>query len=344
MTTGTDDPQSIALDPAGKFAYVANAGCNSSVLLRLDVRDQPYHRGPSVRRTTGVLIRRWCRLRNCRSPGKFAYVTNWGDWESSDGSVLTYTINPTTGALTFTGAIDGNNPAFCRFNSVVVDPSGRFAYAANGGGGSSSVSMYTINATTGALTSIGTITTGGDPVSVAVDPSGKFAYVDRFQSRIDVSMYTINATTGALTSIGTITTGRSPVSVAVDPIWQVCLCNQFKLERRVDVHHQRHDRGFDVYRDDCRGNRPCLRGRGSIWQLRLCGQFQLERRLDVHHQRHHRSPYAHRNDCCRASPSSIAVHASGKFAYVTNSASNDVSMYSIDTATGVLTLIGTIGT
>jgi YVTN family beta-propeller protein len=44
------------------------------------------------------------------------------------------------------------------------------------------------------------------------------------------------------------------------------------------------------------------------------------------------------------SPTSIAIHPSGKFAYVTNSGSNSVSMYSIDSATGTLTLIGTIGT
>jgi YVTN family beta-propeller protein len=44
------------------------------------------------------------------------------------------------------------------------------------------------------------------------------------------------------------------------------------------------------------------------------------------------------------SPTSIAIDPSGKFAYVTNSNSNDVSMYSIDAATGALTQIGTIGT
>ena len=76
--------------------------------------------------------------------------------------------------------------------------------------------MYTINATTGALTSIGTIAARGTPVSVAVDPPGKFAYVTNSGSN-DVSMYTINATTGALTSIGTIAAGTDPVSVAVDP-------------------------------------------------------------------------------------------------------------------------------
>ena len=69
--------------------------------------------------------------------GKFAYVTSSGDvWDIDFGSVATYTINPTTGALTSTtGGINGTGvngtPEF--FNSVAVDPSGKFAYAADGG-------------------------------------------------------------------------------------------------------------------------------------------------------------------------------------------------------------------
>ena len=90
-----------------------------------------------------------------------------------------YTIDATTGALTSTGTINGNCPGLCFPSSVVVDPSGKFAYVANGNnpGSAGSVLMYTINATTGALTSIGTIATGTGPASVAVDPAGKFAYV-----------------------------------------------------------------------------------------------------------------------------------------------------------------------
>ena len=64
--------------------------------------------------------------------------------------------------------------------------------------------MYTIDATTGALTSMGTIAAGTDPVSVAVDPSGKFAYVTNSGSN-DVSMYSIGST-GTLTLIATIGT------------------------------------------------------------------------------------------------------------------------------------------
>ncbi len=67
--------------------------------------------------------------------------------------------------------------------------------------------MYTINATTGALTSIGTIAAGTSPISMAVDPAGKFAYVANSRNQTgSVSMYTINATTGALTPVGTIAT------------------------------------------------------------------------------------------------------------------------------------------
>ena len=43
-----------------------------------------------------------------------------------------------------------------------------------------------------------------------------------------------------------------------------------------------------------------------------------------------------------STPNSITIHPSGKFAYGTNSASNNVSMYSVDSSTGNPSLIGTI--
>jgi YVTN family beta-propeller protein len=80
---------------------------------------------------------------------------------------------------------------------------GKFAYVINYG--SNNISMYTINAATGALTSTGTIAAGTGPASVAVDPTGKFAYVVNSGSN-NVSMYAVDATTGALTLIGTMGT------------------------------------------------------------------------------------------------------------------------------------------
>ena len=234
--------------------------------------------------------------------GKFVYVANPGDpWSPDYGSVSMYSINATTGALTYTGMLSGNCPGLCFPSSVAVDPSGKFAYVASGGAGFPfNVEMYTINGTTGALTSIGTIAAGRDPVSVAVDPAGKFAYVvtANVTARIagNVSMYAINATTGALTSIGTIAAGTDPVSVAVDPSGKFAYVNEFRLERCLDVHHRRHDWSLNVHRDDRRGKRPCLRSRGSCGQVRLCNEFRLERCLDVQHQQYYRVLNTHRND------------------------------------------------
>jgi 6-phosphogluconolactonase len=221
ITTGAVDPQSIAVDPAGKFAYVASLGCTGGV--------GGYVSMYTINPTTGALASigppvpsndEFTDSVTVDPFGKFAYVASSGNvWDIDFGSVLTYTINPTTGALTSTtGGINGTGingtPEF--FNSVALHPSGKFAYAADGGalppgsaGGLSSVSMYTINSTTGALTSMGTIAAGTGPDSVAVDPAGKFAYVTNFGSK-DVSMYTINATTGALASIGTIAAEQLP--------------------------------------------------------------------------------------------------------------------------------------
>jgi 6-phosphogluconolactonase (cycloisomerase 2 family) len=115
-----------------------------------------------------------------------------------------YAINATTGDLTLIGTVAADGRAI----SVAVDPSGEFAYVADGGQNSdgskgTNVSMYAIDATTGVLTSIGKIAAGFSPSSIAIHPSGKFVYVVNYDSN-DISMYTMNTTTGNLTSIGTL--------------------------------------------------------------------------------------------------------------------------------------------
>ena len=144
--------------------------------------------------------------------GKFVYVANHGCSLNANGNVSMYTTN-STGMLASIGppVTAGDLGSF----AVVVDPSGKFAYVVNDGGGNAgcggSVSMFTINATTGAnsttgvLTPIGVVPTGTSPSSIAIAPSGMTAYVTNSQSNT-VSIYSINLATGALTLIGTIGT------------------------------------------------------------------------------------------------------------------------------------------
>jgi YVTN family beta-propeller protein len=360
ITTGVVGPQSIAVDPAGKFAYVASEGCDAAGYVSMY----------TINPTTGALSSIGPPVptndENTDSvtvdpSGKFAYVTSSGDvWDIDFGSVVAYTINPTTGALmSTTGGViaTGVNGTPEFFNSMEVDPSGKFAYAADGGafpagsfGGDSSVSMYTINSSTGALTSIGMIAAGSGPASVAVDPAGKFAYVTNFESN-DVSMYSIDATTGALASIGTIAAGTGPVSVAVDPAGKFAYVANWTYNTQGSV---------SMYTIDA--TTGALVSTGSI----AAGTSPFSVAVDPAGKFAYVANWTGNNTdgsvsmytidaatgvltptgtiATELSPTSIAIHPSGKFAYVTNFGSNSVSMYSIDGATGTLTLIGTIGT
>jgi 6-phosphogluconolactonase (cycloisomerase 2 family) len=352
ITTGAVDPQSIAVDPTGKFAYVMNNGCVGGVGGYVSM----YTINPATGALTSIAPPAstygygfYAGSVTVDSSGKFAYVTNSGDvydyGDGADGNLAMYTIDASTGALTSTGTIDGNCPGLCFPSSVVVDPSGKFAYVANGNtpGSAGSVFMYTINSATGALTSTGSIATGTNAVFVAVDPAGKFAYVANSNSN-DVSMYTINPTTGVLTSIGTIAAGTDPVSVVVDPSGKFA--------------YVANSNSNDVSMYTINPTTGVLTSIGTI----AAGTDPVSVVVDPSGKFAYVTNFSS-NDismytinvtagaltsigtiATEQSPTSIAIHPSGKFAYVTNSASNDVSIYSIDGVTGALTLIGTIGT
>ena len=350
ITTGTVNPRSIAVDPGGKFAYVANVGCDGGSVGYVSMY--------TINPTTGALASIGPPVSSqddgtnsvtVDPSGKFAYVANLGDDFSSDGGVTMYTIEATTGALTSIGEISGNCTGLCVPLSVVVDPSGKFAYVPNGDGITPNhVAIYTINTTTGALTSVGEAAVDGVANAVAVDPSSKFAYVATpsftFGSPGNVSMYTIDATTGALTSTGTIAAGADPAAVVVDPTGNFAYVADATSN--------------DVLMYTINATSGVLTSIGTIATgtgpvfvaVDPSGKFAYVADIgsnDVAMYTINATTGALTNVGTIAvapSPTSIAVHPSGKFAYVTNSASNEVSIYSIDGTTGALTLIGKIGT
>lgn len=144
-----------------------------------------------------------------------------------------YSINQTSGALTLSrtnSAQQAPESIAIAGGSAAVTYVPKFAYAANRGDGT--VSAYTVDPATGALTTVvgagdgatgtnasGTIATGTQPVVVTVDPLGKFAYAANYAGGGVWSGYTINQSTGELTAMtpATFTTGSNPNSVTVDP-------------------------------------------------------------------------------------------------------------------------------
>jgi 6-phosphogluconolactonase (cycloisomerase 2 family) len=341
---GGVDPVSIAVDPTGKFAYVANGGCPDNFpgnvsMYKIDGTSGALTSiGPPVPADFGP------NAITVDPSGKFVYVANDGAIEVTGGSESIYTIDPTTGALTSIGTIQAPcapppSPGSCTPYSIAVHPSGKFAYVANEGGfAPTSISMYTINATTGVLGFIGTVSAGGRAVSVTVDPTGKFAYAANSEysspGSASVAMYTINATSGALTPTGLVLAGTDPFFVAVDPTGKFAYVSNSGSD---DV---------SMYTiDGTTGTLTFLgtiTGGGGPIAIHPSGKFAYVGNSLFAIDR--ATGFLTFLGTTGIGGSSIAIHPSGMFAYVTNPDSNTVSMYAVDTSSGALTLIGTIGT
>jgi 6-phosphogluconolactonase (cycloisomerase 2 family) len=221
-----------------------------------------------------------------------------------------------------------------------VDPSGKFAYAANEGGFEpTSVSIYSINPSNGALTSIGLVAVeaGYRAWAVAVDPLGRFAYVGSTEYPNDsvavVETYAIDPTTGALTLVGSIAGGPG---IAVHPSGNF-------------VYVMSRPSGFLT----CAVN-PTTgvltsvgTNAGSLMAIDPSGQFAY-----VSNATNELSTYAINLTTGALTPQGMAItgvipgpiviHPSGKFAYGVNSGSNEVWAYRIDSATGAWTFIASI--
>jgi len=155
----------IAIDPSGRFAFVANFQANNVSAFKID-------------QSTGALLPIAAYTAGSNPDavtvdplGKFVYVANL-----SSNDVSGFAINQATGALTpITGSpfATGSGP-----RSLAVDPNERFVYVANQG--SNNIWGYTINATSGALAPLGTSPYAvGDAglTSVTVAPTGAQLYV-----------------------------------------------------------------------------------------------------------------------------------------------------------------------
>jgi len=152
--------------------------------------------------------------------GRFAYVIGKG---SSD--ISAYRVDAATAALApVPGSPYALDYSSSGPNGIVVDPAGKFAYAASDAG----TSAFSIDATTGALAPVrgspfgaGRFTAFGTR-AIAVDPSERFAYVPNDFSN-NVSTYSVDAR-GALKRTGSPVESPpisndpgSSTSVTIDP-------------------------------------------------------------------------------------------------------------------------------
>ena len=235
-TAGTD-PHSVTVDPTGRFAYVAN----TSLRQRLGLQHRRRDRRPRSRSLTWMPVRRGIQPSIAAgtnpTPSPSTPPASSPTWRiTAPTTSRAYSIDAATGGLdrllpTVKGR-NGNIAMAMSKGTAAVTYTPKFAYVANRG--SDNISAYSIDASTGALTSVGTTSAVAGrthPSSVSADPSGRFAYVADGASN-NVSAYSINAATGALTHVSTVATGTYPESVADRSLGQVCLRGERRVQQR----------------------------------------------------------------------------------------------------------------
>ncbi|MEO8333294.1 MAG: beta-propeller fold lactonase family protein, partial [Gallionella sp.] len=304
-------PSSIAVDPAGKYAYVTNQTANTikaysitagtsvlGVLADVDAGTAGTQ-GTIATGTTPVAI-------TIHPSGKFAYVVN-----KISNSVSAYSIDASSGALAridANGSVVGNQttiPTRLTPVAIAIHPDGGYAYVANAD--DNSVSVYGIDTLTGALTAIAAdggvgstymLTNGTTPYSIKVDPSGQQLYVAN-RATDNVSVFAIGAVySGALSTPSVISvtdnSATTPISVAIHPT---------KLFAYVVNSGNNTVNVYDTATP------------GSLIPKSFAPTGSL--------------------------PISISIDRSGQYAYVANSGDSSVSAYSINATSGALSLVGT---
>jgi len=209
----------VAIDPTGKFAYVANNGTSSGKQGNVSAFGIDPHTGALVPVPGSPFAAGSNPLRVTISPdSKFVYVINY-----NSRNISIFSIDPRTGVLKQVKTSPHGTRPFP--TAEAIDPTGKFVYVTHVGFGdpydhSGHITGYAIGMRGGALRKArGTSKETDDyPVSAAIDTSGNFLYVPNYASQA-VSAYTITASTGALSDVqgSPFHTGYNPGAVAVDP-------------------------------------------------------------------------------------------------------------------------------
>jgi 6-phosphogluconolactonase len=279
------------------------------------------------------------------SNGSFSFKTSLTSGTAYAITVKTQPANPSqtctvsNGSGTMNGAPMDNVVVNCVTGptSITVDPSGKFAYAANTNG---TVSAYNIDQITGALTDLGTpVSAGTYPTSVTVDPSGKFAYA---ADTIGGTIYSYSIEdTGVLTALGTpVPAGTYPTSVTVDQSGHVYVANMG--DNTISAYTIKGDGTLLELADSpfSAGTSPA-----SIITVNLSvGEFAYVANMNAS------TISAYPIDLTTGAlgagtavtaeiyPVSVAVDPSGQFAYAANESSSTISVYKINQTTGALTM------
>jgi len=153
---------------------------------------------------------------NVSAAGSFTFAVGVSNGTRYTVQVHSQPFSPTQNCVVRNGSGTINSANVTNV-SVVCEGVGHFAYAANAG--DNTLSVYSMDSTTGALTPVGTpVPTGASPYAIVGSPDRQRVYVCNENSN-NISAYAINSTSGALTPIAgsPFAAGTDPQALAFDP-------------------------------------------------------------------------------------------------------------------------------
>ena len=282
--------------------------------------------------------------------GEFAYVANAGD-----GTISVFSINVTTGALTFIQSVSVK-PGF-RVFGLAMHWSNEFLFASiddaseveefDIGDGSFSGQIFAHN---------GPYPAANGPRAVAINPKGTYLFATNNGGIAEVvSQYTVDQSSGALTANGTAPTGIRPFGIAVDPAgncayvantgdpslseYGITSTGALAFDTTVSIGSSSEGPGPELVAvqdnpgTDSRGEMVYVTddNLGVVHQLPVSEELVIgvscttsTRAVDV---------------SAKGKAFGIALHPKGTFVYTGNSASNSISIFSV-ASTGQLMLTG----
>jgi 6-phosphogluconolactonase (cycloisomerase 2 family) len=289
-----------------------------------------------------ILLASLAGLAGCSSSNHIAYVTL-----GQGNTIAAFRVDNHSGRLTLVVGSPfnaGNSPI-----SIVVHPSNKFAYAANQIG--NDISLFTIDQNTSALTEVGPRAPAGiAPAFLTMDSDGHFLFAANQVSN-SISVYSIDATKGSLSEIqgSPFVTGANPVSLAITPSGKFLYVASPNLQSVF---------GYSISSGALQPvpNSPVLVDVGPVsLAVDPSGHFLYVANfiantvsvlaIDANSGALTGIPGSPFTTCtstttaCTNNPVWVAIHPSGKFLYTANKGANNVSLFSINSTTGVPTQI-----
>lgn len=206
IATTDKNPHSIMVDPSNRFVFVPNTGADKVLQYKFDASAGTLT--PNTPPEVAIGPKTGPRHFYFHPTASRVYFVN-----ETGSSVTACELDATSGTLktlqtisTLPDKFDGKNTCA----HIEITPSGKYLYASNRG--HDSIACFSIDATSGQLTSLGQQATEATPRAFTIDPTGNFLYAAG-QASGKLAAYRIDQATGQLKPLTTYTVGKGPAWV-----------------------------------------------------------------------------------------------------------------------------------